>query len=142
MSDRPMPRNTVVGYAIANRPNLLFGAVPSKAQMSDGSLGAGTFSLGPDRNCTIIGRDAGELLTTGHDNVLFGSEAGRNIVTGHHNICIGSGAGKDLPADASYMLVIGDTILTARWWQINRRREHRALLKLLHQAVRGGLGLR
>lgn len=94
------------------------------------------------RDCTCIGYCAGERLTTGHDNVFFGSGAGRQVTTGHHNICIGSGAGKDLPADASYMLVIGDTILTARWWQINRRRQHRALLKLLHQAVRSGLGLR
>jgi len=37
-----------------------------------------------------LGKVAGDLLTTGNDNILVGANAGDNIVTGSQNVCIGT----------------------------------------------------
>ncbi|OOP56148.1 MAG: hypothetical protein AYP45_10690 [Candidatus Brocadia carolinensis] len=56
-------------------------------------LGAGTNTSGDDDACTFIGRYAGYLNTTGHNNTFVGRDAGFSNTTGTFNTFLGASAG-------------------------------------------------
>jgi hypothetical protein len=74
-----------------------------------GGAGQGTASVSNYHYDTVIGYQAGYLLTTGGHNVLIGAKIGDALLTGEYNIVIGYDL--DLPATStSNSLIIGNLI--------------------------------
>jgi hypothetical protein len=106
--------NTAVGfYAYGNGASMGTGntAIGSQAMamtvtgMYNSVLGAGALYNANGSFNTVMGFNAGNVLTSGSSNNLFGANAGLTLTTGANNIIIGQDAANDLTVGSNNILI-------------------------------------
>lgn len=95
--------NTAVGSDSGGYTTGSYNAILGEGA-GEGTSGQSTYS-----DCVLIGREAGEELTTGTDNTFIGYQAGDDVTTGSSNILIGHGIDAT-GVGASNELNIGDVL--------------------------------